>query len=362
MILTFKYRLKDRRAKRLLLEQSRAVNTVWNYCVETQKKVQQNWKYDKVFTKWPSHFDLVGLTKGASSSLGIHAHSVQSTCKKFVKSRNQRGKCPKFRGSFGPKRSLGWIPFQTQSRQLEDNSIKYLGKVIRFFGAKRRPLPDVVKGGCFAEDSQGKWYVCLHVEANSLPPGTGEIGIDLGLKTLATTSNGEKIENIRSCRKLEVKLAMAQRAGKKKLVRSIYKKIANVRKDFLHKASAKLAAENKLIVVGNVNSAKLAKTRMAKSVLDAGWAMFRDMLRYKASRHGAEYRVVNEAFTTQTCSTCGTLPQSRPKGIAGLGIREWVCSDCGTHHDRDVNAALNILAIGRSVAPRVDGSRGTRNE
>ena len=337
------------------MEQSRAVNQVWNYCVATQKKVQQIWKQG-LSKKWPSKYDLTFLTKDISKELGIHSQSVQCVCDQFTIGRDTYKKCPKFRNSFGNKRSLGWIPFQTQSRQIEDNSIKYLGKVIRFFGAKRRPLPDVVKGGCFVEDSRGKWYVSLQVEASPLPPGTGEIGIDLGLNTLATTSDGEKIENIKSYRKLEAKLKSAQRAGKKKLVRSIYKKIANVRKDFLHKASAKLAAENKLIVVGNVNSAKLAKTRMAKSVLDAGWAMFRDMLRYKASRHGAEYRVVNEAFTTQTCSTCGTLPQSRPKGIAGLGIREWVCSDCGTHHDRDVNAALNILAIGRSVAPRVDGN------
>ena len=119
-------------------------------------------------------------------------------------------------------------------------------------------------------------------------------------------------------------------------------------------------AENKLIVVGNVNSPKLAKTRFAKSVLDAGWGMFRNMLRYKASRHGAEYRVVNEAFTTQTCSHCGDCSTAgRPKGIAGLEIRDWKCSNCGTHHDRDRNAAQNILNLGRGVAPRADENQRT---
>ena len=86
---------------------------------------------------------------------------------------------------------------------------------------------------------------------------------------------------------------------------------------------------------------------MAKSVLDAGWSTFRAMLAYKS----AGYVEVDERFTTQTCSSCGALPPERPKGIAGLGMREWCCSDCGATHDRDVNAARNILALGRSAAP-----------
>lgn len=101
--------------------------------------------------------------------------------------------------------------------------------------------------------------------------------------------------------------------------------------------------------MGNVNAAGLAKTSMAKSVLDAGWSSFRNQLAYKAIKHGAWFEEVNEAFTTQTCSCCGSLPDTRPRGIAGLGIREWVCSDCGAVHDRDTNAALNILRRGRAT-------------
>ena len=95
-----------------------------------------------------------------------------------------------------------------------------------------------------------------------------------------------------------------------------------------------------------MNAAGLAKTNMAKSVLDAGWSSFRTMLQYKCDHAAVWFEEVNESYTTQTCSDCGTLPNSRPKGIAGLGIREWVCSDCGAVHDRDVNAAKNILAAG----------------
>ncbi|HZJ94227.1 MAG TPA: transposase [Thiopseudomonas sp.] len=99
------------------------------------------------------------------------------------------------------------------------------------------------------------------------------------------------------------------------------------------------------IYVGNVSSLKLVKTKMAKSVLDAGWGQLKTMLEYKCAHAGIVFKDVNEAYTTQTCSSCGALPESRPKGIAGLGIREWTC-ECGITHDRVVNAAKNILAAG----------------
>jgi transposase len=86
---------------------------------------------------------------------------------------------------------------------------------------------------------------------------------------------------------------------------------------------------------------------MAKSVLDAGWSQLRSQLRYKAMRHGADYFEADERFTTQVCSGCGAV--SGPKGIADLGVREWVCSECGVQHDRDINSALNILVSGRNA-------------
>ena len=97
---------------------------------------------------------------------------------------------------------------------------------------------------------------------------------------------------------------------------------------------------------GDVASAKLVKTKMAKSTLDAGWSMFKTMLEYKSHQAGIVFEVINESYSTQTCSCCGSIPASSPKGRAGLRIREWVCSTCATVHDRDVNAAKNILAAG----------------
>lgn len=360
MILTYKYRLKGKRAVRDLRRLARAVNFVWNFCTETQRVTQRRYRFGES-THWFSRYDLQHLAAGTSKDLGLHAQSVQGICEQFVKSRDQHRKCPRFRASQGPKRSLGWVPFSYQSRQITSGSVTYLGQTYRFFGAKRRPLPSTAKGGAFVEDASGRWWVTFHVDlTDERATGTGEVGIDLGLKTLAALSTGDKIENLHVYRQLEVKLSSAQRAGKKTRVRAIHAKIANVRSDHLHKASAKLARENKLIVVGNVNASALAKTQMAKSVSDAGWSAFRNMLHYKASRHGATYLEVDESFTTQTCSRCGARPDGRPKGITGLGIRSWVCSECGASHDRDVNAARNILAIGLSAQPRVDESRKTR--
>jgi IS605 OrfB family transposase len=176
---------------------------------------------------------------------------------------------------------------------------------------------------------------------------TRRVGIDLGLKDLATLSTGEKVQVPKFYRRSEQRLAAVQRARKTKRARAIHAKIANRRKDFLHKASAKLAKEYGFIFVGGVGPSKLAQTRMAKSVLDAGWSRFKDMLAWKLRlRSGGKLLEVSEHLTTQTCSECGRLPASRPRGIAGLGIREWTCDDCGAVHDRDVNAAKNILRCG----------------
>ena len=129
----------------------------------------------------------------------------------------------------------------------------------------------------------------------------------------------------------------------------IHAKVANRRRDFHHQVAARLVRNFDYIAVGNVNAAALAKTPMAKSVSDAGWSSFRNILAYKAVRHGAWFEEVDERFNTQICSGCGNLPDSRPRGIADLGIKEWQCSMCCCNHDRDVNAALNILRRGRAT-------------
>lgn len=355
LIKTFKYRLKDKRAKRLLLAQSYAVNQVWNWAVAQQRDVEARYRAGAPKRKWATSFDLGRQLAGVGAELGILQHTVYAVCDQFERSRNQHKRCPKFRASFGIKRALGWVPFkQGSSRRIDGNSVTYRGNTFKFFGTKRRPVPDTAKGGAFIEDALGRWWVVFHVEVEQAGRAAdGAVGIDLGLKSLATLSNGEVIENPRHVRQYAERLAVAQRAGNKRRAKAIYAKIGNVRRDFHHKLSTRLAREHAFIAVGNVNAKRLAKTRMAKSVLDAGWSTFRTMLAYKA----ATYVLVDERFTSRTCSGCGCIPSSSPKGIGALGIRSWICSDCGASHDRDVNAALNILRIGRSVAVPGEESR-----
>lgn len=351
MLLTYKYRIKDASATRYLQKYARACNRVWNFCVETQKTAENKRRAgSNVF--WPSNYDLHRLTSGTSKNLGLCAQTIQKVCHQFTMSRDQFRKCPKYRASKGPKKSLGWIPFTNQAVKINKSSVKYMKRSFYFW--KSREIEGRLIDGVFIEDARGRWYVCFRCEVGDKQSiGSGQIGIDLGLKTLATCSDGTIIENPRHLKKYEIELAKSQRARNKPRTRAIYAKIKNSRRDFLHKESTKLVRENSLIVVGNISSSKLAQTRFAKSVYDAGWSMLRTMLEYKASRHRVEFIIADEKFTSRRCSTCQDL--SGPKGIEDLGIRHWTCSGCGTSHDRDVNAAQNILDVGTGRCPPVEG-------
>lgn len=205
-----------------------------------------------------------------------------------------------------------------------------------------------LRAGSFSEDSRGRWYFNVAVEVDVAESAAKRsVGIDLGLKDFATTSDGHKEAANRFYRSAESALAVTQRSRSKKRVRSIHAKIRNQRKDSAHKFSTALVREYGAIFVGDVNSKRLAKTKMAKSVLDAGWSMFRTMLQYKSHQAGVLFEVVGERNTTRTCSCCGSL--SGPRGVNGLRIREWTCVGCGAVHDRDTNAAQNILQRGRAL-------------
>lgn len=337
MLLTYKYRVKDKHVADLN-RQARAVNYVWNFCEETQRHALK-WR-----KRWPTGFDLQKLAAGSSVELGLHAHTIQRVCAEYEKSRRTHKKRSlKWRG----KRSLGWVPFNTGHVAHKDGAFYFRRQRYDVWLSRALPTSAKIVAGSFNQDSKGNWYINVPVEVPDVKSaGVASIGIDLGLKDFAVISNGEKIESQKFYRGLEPALAIAQRANNKRRVRAIHSKIVNRRKDYLHKLSTRLVRENGAIFVGDVNAAALAKTRMAKSVLDSGWSQFRSMLEYKAIRHQVLFEEVNEAFSTQVCSDCGSV--SGPKGIAQLGIREWDCPDCGAHHSRDVNAAMNILARGHA--------------
>jgi len=354
--LTYKYRLKDRRAGKYLRAHAVACNQVWNFCVATQRETQRRYTGGAGNTRWLSHFDLTYLTAGTSKELGTHAETISEVCRTFVQARRAKGSAPRFRASLGSKAARGWVPFKKKSRIIEGNSIRFVGRTFRWFGSKSRPLPAGAKGGAFVEDAQGRWWVTFLVEVErSDTAGRGRVGIDLGLTTLATLSDGSSVPALQHYRRYQARLATAQRARNKRRISRIHAKIANTRKDQHHKATTAIVAANDFIAIGKMNASKLGKTSMAKSAFDAGWYAFKSQLLYKARLRGVEIVEVNEAWTTQTCSDCGVI--GGPKGIAGLGMRSWECAACEAVHDRDLNAAKNILRIGLSAQARVDDSR-----
>lgn len=336
---TLKVRVKDKH-RPLLNSMARSVNYVWNYVNElSQRSIRER----GVFL---SAYDIQKYTNGAGKELGLHSQTVQRTVVEYVTRRKQFKKARlNWRKSGGARRSLGWIPVNTGMASWKNGQVFHNGHyfgVWDSYGLSQYRF----RSASFNEDARGRWYfnVVVDVDADT-PKGQERIGIDLGLATTATCSDGTKLEAGRFYRGLEAKLASAQRAGNKTQVKTIHAKIANRRKDALHKFSRELVNRCGEIYVGNVSSLKLVKTPMAKSVLDAGWGQLKTMLEYKCEHAGIVFREVNEAYTTQTCSRCGALPDSRPKGITGLGIREWTCG-CGVTWDRDINAARNILAVG----------------
>ena len=335
MQLTYKFRLRDT-ADSELRRQARAVNFVWNYCNETQQQAVRRGR------KWLSKYDLQKLTAGASKELDIHAHTIQGVCHKYDDNRKTQKK-PWLRWRSN-KKSLGWVPFNQGHVTYKDGAFWFRGRAYKAWVSRDLQEGQTFGAGSFNQDAKGRWYINLPVHVDSLESAGGDaIGIDLGLKELATISDGSKIEHPRWYRKMQDRIATAQRAKKKKQTKKLHAKVKNQRADFLHKESSRLVKQHGAIFVGNVKPSAIAKTNMAKSSLDAGWAMFKQQLQYKAIRHGVLFAEVNEAYTTQTCSSCGSV--EGPKGVAGLGIRQWVCS-CGAEHDRDTNAAQNIARTG----------------
>jgi putative transposase len=346
---TLQLRVKDKHAK-FLADLARQVNFVWNFCVATQKKHGPQRYSGK--TKFFSSFDYINLTSGLvkCDDIIIGSHSIHEVCRevatKTKKSKNKRWQIPRFRSSGGSRRSLGWVPFRGRDIKFKNGQIKFGGEFISLWD--QYGLGNYELGtGNFSEDSRGRWYfnTTIEVEVVERSNSTASVGIDLGCKDAVTCSDGTKLSGHWYVDTQE-ELAKAQRANKKSRVRNIHAKVKNKRKDALHKFTTELVKNNAFIAVGDVSSAWAAKTNVAKSALDAGWGIFRSMIKYKSHRAGVDYMDVSEKYTTQTCSECGSISDSSPKGTAGLGIREWTCPDCGTTHDRDVNAAQNILAAG----------------
>jgi len=335
--------LKLRPAKRLestLNEWLWILTGIYNFGI---RKIELNAK-DKLYF---SSFDFCNLCSNHSDKLEIPSHTLQAT---LMGAYNSWKRCfkklarkPKLKGIRNKLRSIQFPDIIPVSRFKNGKiNLPGLGR-IRYF---KQDLPKgKIKRGRIVKKASG-WYLQLILDANhtfKVYETTKKVGIDTGFKHLAVLSDGTKYENQRNFIKGQKKLAQAQRGNRKKLAARLHEKIANRRKDYNHKISKDLVQNYAELYITNDNLKGQAR-RFGKSIGDAGISQLRNFVFYKSDNHGRKCVLVDSRNTTMTCSNCGS--RSGPTGLSELAVRQWRCVDCGSTHDRDVNAARNTLLAG----------------
>ena len=317
------------------------------------RKIELNAKDGIYYTKLgfqnllANHAKKIGMPSHLIQGILIQAYIAWERCFKKI------AKKPRFKGV---RNKLNSLPFPDPMRPPKENRITVpkLGKV-KFH---KQELPDgKIKTGRIIKRASG-WYLALTIDAepniknNFKPIGHKFVGIDPGFKDLLSLSNGEKVSSPLELNRSLERLGQAQRGGDKKLTARINERIANQKKDRNHKLSRKLVEQYQMIVFSKDNIKGIQK-KFGKSVANANHYQLRQMLAYKSSSCGRDYKEVNGSYSTKTCSTCGTIQKNWPKGFAGLSVRNFKCEACGTHHDRDTNAAINTLISGAGSALKV---------
>ena len=220
-----------------------------------------------------------------------------------------------------------------------------------------RPLPSKPSSVTVIKDATDRYFLSFVVEIQpeTLPNNGESVGIDLGIATFATFSTGEKIDapkplkkRLKRLRKAQRNLSRKQKESKRrekarKRVAKIPARIKDTRTDFLQKLSNKIVRENQTIILEDLNTSGMVKNRkLARAISDLGWRSFRDMLSAKSDKYGRDFRIITSwEPTSQRCFCCGNIG-----GKKALNVREWECFFCGTFHDRDINAAVNIKVAG----------------
>ncbi len=337
MILTLRSKVKKpyyKKLNRLVPE----VNFVWNYINSLSSYMVINRR------TWLSHFDinyyLAGATKG-DGALRLAFTSLSEIAKIYVNRRQQAKNkhILRYRGNKSP----GWIPFGPKTVTYKEGYIRYRSLKIKIFDSYGMDK-FTIKTGNFSRDPLGDWYFNASVEILEQygPVGNlGEVGIDMGLSTWITCSNGQKFETIKF---FDVDRLNQARSKSKKHLQREYRAISRKRRDYLHKTSTTLAKSYNFLVVGDLCSKWMVK-EYGNMAHDASFYNLKEKLKYKTAKFGSILKLSPEAKTTLTCHSCGS--EEGPTGKDKLKIREWTCSSCGSIHDRDVNAAKNILALGR---------------
>ena len=311
-----------------------------NYCNQVLKK-----EYE-----WLKEVDKFALTNAI--------YNMDSAYQKFFK---EHTGYPKFKSKHNHYKSYT-TNFTNNNIEVsfENNKIK-LPKLKWVKAKVHRKFAGKIKSATISQVPSGKYYVSVLVETEHIPmESTGcAIGFDLGIKDLLITSNGKKYDNQKLIKKYEDKLAKEQRklAHKQKgssnwnkqriKVAKIHEKISNTRKDYLHKISHELVNENQVIVSEDLAVKNMVKNHnLAKSISDCGWYELTRQLDYKSDWNNRNYiKIGRFTKSSQPCNVCGYInPETKD-----LSVREWTCPQCGTVHDRDVNAAINILNEGLRI-------------
>lgn len=320
----------------------------------------------KMLTAWKRDPETAWLAEPSKGTLQATLRNLQVAYDRFW--RKQNG-FPTFKKKDRTKESATYYAncFTYRNGQIK------LAKQAEPLGIRwSRPLPEGAEPSqvTVSRDSQDRYHISILVEEviTELPKNDSAVGIDAGITTLYTLSTGEKVANPRHEKKDREKLARAQRALSRKQkgsrnrakarrkVAKIHGRIADRRRDHLHKLSTRLVRENQVIAIEDLSVRNMVKNHsLARSISDASWSSFRTMLEYKAQWYGRDVVAIDRFYpSSKTCSECGRIAESLP-----LNIRDWEC-ECGAVHDRDVNAARNILAVGLAVSACGDGVRPSR--
>ncbi|WP_282203208.1 RNA-guided endonuclease InsQ/TnpB family protein [Kitasatospora fiedleri] len=331
-----------------------------------QERVNYN-ATSAMLTAWKKTGELAYLAEVSSVPLQQTLRHLQGAFGNFWA---KRAKYPTFKSR---KRSRKSAEYTTSGFRYRDGGLT-LAKMDRPLAIVwSRPLP---KGAApstvtVSQDGAGRWFVSLLCEDRPTVPApvNAAVGIDAGITSLVTLSTGERITNPRHERADRERLARAQRELARKEKGSanrekarlraarVHARITDRRRDFLHKLTTRLVRENQTVVIEDLNVRDMLKNRkLSRAISGASWTELRSMLEYKADWYGREVITVDRWFpSSKLCSVCGTLRAGMP-----LNVREWTC-DCGASHDRDVNAARNILAAGLAAAACGDGVRPQRS-